>query len=253
MKHNFSLFATIFGFLTLSISNVLAQQPGSEESGKNPSVSYQPPAEVLIKLETYGCKGYCPVYKLTFNVDGTMNYSGYRHVEEVGEKYAKLTADEFSKLKNAVRRANLWELSEELPVTVADAPYHAFTVYEKDKKRKVKGAGPLPKDLEHLNQLMKDIAENHGMMVKKGVDPNDPSNMKGEVLVQFRQDINAGNFCMQFMEMKTRPLRRVSEDNIWILGFNPSELTEAQFIDILKGMDGVINAQSNKKLQQRNN
>jgi hypothetical protein len=57
---------------------------------------------------------------------------------------------------------------------------------------------------------------------------------------------------MQFMELKTRPVRRISEDNIWIIGFNPSELTEAQFIDILKGMDGVLNVQTNKKLKQRN-
>jgi hypothetical protein len=76
--------------------------------------------------------------------------------------------------------------------------------------------------------------------------------MKGEVIVHFRPEINAGNFCMQFMELKTRPVRRISEDNIWIIGFNPSELTEAQFIDILKGMDGVLNVQTNKKLKQRN-
>jgi hypothetical protein len=252
MKHTFFLLATLIGFFTFQTNSALAQQPVTEEPGKLSSVSYQPPAEVLIKLETSGCKGYCPVYKLTFNVDGTMNYSGYRHVEEVGDKYAKLKADEFSKLKNAVRRADLWNLPQELPVTVADAPYHTFTVYEKDKKYKVRGAGPLPKELEHLNQLMKDIAENHGMMVKKGVDPNDPSNMKGEVIVHFRPEINAGNFCMQFMELKTRPVRRISEDNIWIIGFNPSELTEAQFIDILKGMDGVLNVQTNKKLKQRN-
>ncbi|HLP95754.1 MAG TPA: DUF6438 domain-containing protein, partial [Saprospiraceae bacterium] len=130
MKHSFLLFATAICCNLMAPAFAMAQQPTSEWA----NVSYQPPAEVLVKLETSGCRGYCPVYKLTFNVDGTLIYSGYRHVPEVGEKYAKLTADEFSKLKMAVNRANLWEHPRQLPEKVVDAPNHTLTVYDKDKK-----------------------------------------------------------------------------------------------------------------------
>lgn len=251
MKHTFSLLVVLAGCALLGSPKVMAQQPVSDWTSKTIALNPQSSADILVRLETSGCKGYCPIYKLTFHVDGTLNYSGYRNVEELGEKYVKLSADEFSKLQNAVRRANLWEQPRQLPVTVADAPVHTLTVSENGKRHQVKGAGPMPEHIQALDQLMQDIAETHGFMVKKGVDPNDPANMKGEAIVHFKPEINAGNFCMQFMEFKTRPVRRIAEENIWILGFYPSELTETQFIEIIKGMDGVLSVTTSKKLPER--
>lgn len=252
MKHTSFLTATLLVCLWLPSKSTFAQEPVTEWTAKAPALNPQSTSEILVRLEAAGCKGYCPIYKLTFHVDGTLNYSGYRNVEELGEKYAKLSADEFSRLQNAVRRANLWEHPRQLPVTVADAPMHTLTVSENGKRHQVKGAGPLPEHIQALDQLMQDIAEAHGFMVKKGVDPNDPANMKGEVIVHFKPEINAGNFCMQFMEFKTRPVRRIAEENIWIVGFYPSEITEAQFIEIIKGMEGVLSITSSKKSPERN-
>ena len=135
---------------------------------------------------------------------------------------------------------------------MVDAPAHTFTVFEGAKIYSVKGTAGIPKPIVALEKLMQDIAEAHGIQVKKGVDPNDPATMKGQVIVHFISEVNAGNFCMQFMEMKVRPVRRISEENIWIIGFNPSELTEEQFLNILDGMEGVIKAQPNKAVNERN-
>lgn len=220
-----------------------AQQPASEWTASKPSRTFD---DVLIHFETGACRGYCPIYKLTFLTDGTMQYAGSRNVLEVGDKTAKLSADEFSLLQNAVRRANLHEQPAQIPSDIMDAPKHTFYVYHAGKRHRVSGSGPLPEPIQALDDLMQDIAEAHGFMVKKGVDPNDPSAMTGQVRVVFKPEVNAGNFCMQFMEIKSRPVRRVSEQNIWLIGFNPSELTEAQFINILQSMEGVVDASSVK-------
>ncbi|MFN0036136.1 MAG: DUF6438 domain-containing protein [Saprospiraceae bacterium] len=218
-----------------------AQQPNSTTTTTN-----------LIRLEMGSCRGYCPVYKLTFRTDGTLQYEGTRHVEKLGGQTVKLTADEFSRLQNEVRRADLWQYPAEFPSTVADAPSHTFTVFENTKTHSVKGTAGIPKPIMLLEGLMQDIAEAHGIQVKKGLNPNDPSTLKGEVLVKFKMEVNAGNFCMQFTEIKVRPLRHISENNIWLIGFDPSQLTETQFIDLLKSMEGVLEVQPNNQVKERN-
>lgn len=54
------------------------------------------------------------------------------------------------------------------------------------------------------------------------------------------------------MEIKVRPMRRISENNIWIIGFLPSEMTEQQFINMLDGMEGIMKVQSKKQTDTRN-
>ncbi|MDX1911871.1 MAG: DUF6438 domain-containing protein [Saprospiraceae bacterium] len=249
MKHPLFLIAAAMIVACSPQKNASAQQPAAQWSK---TTLKKEDANALLRFETGGCRGYCPIYKLTFRNDGSMEYFGNRHVEKVGNQTIKLTADEFSQLQNAVRRANLWEQPERLPSQVADAPPHTFTVFNTEKKHSVRAMGPMPQPMQELENLVQNIAEAHGIMVKKGVDPNDPASMKGQVIVKFKPDVNAGNFCMQFMEFKTKPVRRLGEDNIWLIGYNPSELTEEQFINIISGMDGVLEVQADKPVQERN-
>ncbi|MBC7774340.1 MAG: hypothetical protein H7246_02795 [Phycisphaerae bacterium] len=240
MKHSLlSLLAAALIVACQPQQNLFAQQLASPAQWANVK---------LIQFETSGCRGYCPIYKLTFLSDGTMEYVGSGGVEKVGEETVKLTGDEFSKLQKALNRADLWQYPATIPSTVVDAPRHTFTVFKDGKMHVVKGTAGLPEPVLKLEQLMQDIAESHKIMVKKGVDPTDPASMSGEVLVQFTPGVNVENFCAQFMEIRVRPMRRVSENNIWIIGFLPSELTETQFISILDGMEGVMKVQSNKRL-----
>lgn len=200
------------------------------------------PVEKLVSLQTGGCKGYCPIYRLTFYKDGNMEFNGYRAVEKVGNEMVKITADEYTQLLNAVRRANLWEHPARIPSDIVDAPMHTLTAYDGEKKHAVKGMGPLPEHLAALDQLMQDIAEAHGIRVKKGVDLTDPANMTGQVVVKFQPEVNAGNFCMQFMELTVKPVRRLAEENLWLIGFYPAEISEDNFISIMQGMEGVVDA-----------
>ena len=243
MKHLVLLFSLSLWVVCWPSHTIEAQQPASEWTAQKPSRTFD---DVLIHFEAGACRGYCPIFKLTFLTDGTLQYAGLRNVLAVGDETAKLSAEEFSELQNAVRRANLHEQPAQIPSDIVDAPKHTFYVYHEGKRHRVMGSRPLPEPIQALDDLMQDIAEAHGFMVKKGVDPDNPSAMTGQVRVVFKPEVNAGNFCMQFMEIKSRPVRRVSEQNIWLIGFNPSELTEVQFINILQSMEGVVDASSVK-------
>jgi hypothetical protein len=47
-------------------------------------------------------------------------------------------------------------------------------------------------------------------------------------------------------------VRRTSgTDNIWVLGFDPAQVKENQLIELLKGLDGVLDVQPNRAAKER--
>ena len=128
----------------------------------------------LIQFEASGCRGYCPMYKLTFRKDGFLVYNGIRNVEVLGPSTIRLGGDEFAKLLKEVNQVDLWQYPAEFPSTATDAPAHTFTVYDGVKAHAVKGRAAIPPPVKNLEILLQDIAEAHGLPVKTGTNPNYP-------------------------------------------------------------------------------
>jgi hypothetical protein len=206
----------------------------------------------LIQFEASGCRGYCPMYKLTFRKDGFLVYNGIRNVEVLGPSTIRLSSDEFANLLKEVTQVDLWQYPAELPSTATDAPAHTFTVYDGVKAHAVKGRAAIPPPVKNLEILLKDIAEAHGLPVKTGTNPNYPGYQKEQVIVKFKQDVYVREFCNQFSEIKIRPIQNLSEDNTWTIAFSPAEITKEQMISLLKDMDGVLTVEPGKEVINRN-
>ncbi len=207
----------------------------------------------LIALETHGCRGYCPTYKLIFMTDRTLQYEGIRSVEKMGGATVQITPAEYKILEETVKKVNLWQYPERFESTVADAPASTMIVYSKDKNHSVMGTIDRPKPILDLELKMKNLAEAHGLRVKKGVDPNEiPADNKRELIVKLKDTLNAGNWAAQFQEIKVRLVRRLGAENIWLVSFDGAQVSEKDMIDILKATDGVISVEPNKKTDTRN-
>jgi len=234
----------------LAVAMIVACKPQENASAQQSSAGAITPNSIgnLIQLETGGCRGFCPMYKLTFRKDGNLEYLGIRNVVIKGAKTIRLSSEEYSELLKEVNRVDLWQYPAEIPSTVIDAPVHTYTIFEGSKSHVVKGTAGIPKPILELESRMQNIAEAHGLPVRKGEDPNNPT-LAGQVIVKFKMDINAKEFCNQFSDLKVRPIRHQSEDNTWIIGFDPSELNQEQFINLLKDMDGVVNVEPNRQVK----
>lgn len=238
MKHSLSIL--------LAAAMIVACKPQENAVAQQLGVASTPvKVELLVQLETGGCRGYCPVYKLSFRKDGVLDYTGTRNVEKVGSFAVRLSAAEYSQLLKAVNRVDLWQYPMDIPSTAADAPVHIYTVFDGEKSHLVKGTTGIPQPILDLENLMQDIAEAHGYPVKNGIDPKNPDHLKGRVVVKFKMEVNAKVFCNQFSDLKVHPLSHLGEDNTWLIGFNPSELTETQFISMMKDMEGVLTVEPN--------
>ncbi len=129
----------------------------------------------LIMLQTFACRGFCPVYTLTAYNSGKLDYNGERFVEKTGAATVTLTAKELEQLRAEVTKTDLWQYDDDIKSQVMDAPYATLTTWKDDKTKSVRGSIDRPKPVLELEKLMKNLAEAHGLKVIKGVNPNPPA------------------------------------------------------------------------------
>jgi len=199
----------------------------------------------LVQVEMHGCRGFCPTYKLLFRNDGALEYEGIRNMIKQGMDTVQLSNSELKQLRAAIASVNLWQYPERIESQVADAPNSTITVFNSGKQHAVQGSIDRPKPILEFELLLKDLAEAHGLKVKEGVNPYEAPANQQEILVKFKPEVNPGNFMMQFEEIRLRIVRRVSAENLWIIGYNPDQITQKQLIDTLKSMEGVLEAKAN--------
>ncbi len=207
----------------------------------------------LVDLQTSGCFGFCPVFKLSALNNGLVRYEGLRYAEKMGKDSFRLTQEELKSLQAKVKETNLWQYPELIKSEVMDAPYATLTAYEGEKSKSVRGSIDRPVPLLELEALMTSLAEAHGFQVKRGVNPNDvPQKTKKEVIVKLKPEINAGNWIARFTDIKLQLLQRQSAENIWVIAYDSAQIEEKALIDRLKGTDGVLEVQANMQVKDRN-
>lgn len=207
----------------------------------------------LVGLETTGCFGFCPIFKLEFLNNGLVRYEGVRFLEKIGKDSFNLTKEELKQLKTKVKEVNLWQYPDMIKTDVVDAPFATLTAWEAGKSKSVRGSIDRPAPLLELEGMLKDLAVAHSFDVKRGVNPNDISETnRREIIVKLKPDLNAGNWIGQFTEFKLQLVRRISTENIWRVAYDYKQVDEKTLIDLMKDMDGVLEVQPNHQAQDRN-
>lgn len=140
------------------------------------SAASQPAADTkLVSLQTFPCRGFCPMYTLTAYNSGLLEYNGEKFVEKVGTATVTLTAKELEQLRSETAKVDLWQYPDDIKSQVMDAPYATLMVWKDGKTKSVRGSIDRPKPVLELEKLMKNLAEAHGLKVIKGVNPNPPA------------------------------------------------------------------------------
>lgn len=216
--------------------------------GKTPKQDHAP----FVQLQMGACHGFCPVYRLTVRNDGWTEYEGIRNVAKTGLDSFRLDDAELAGLRKKTEAVNLWQYPDRIPTQVADAPYGTLTVWKGAQSKSVAGTIDRPAPLLELEAMIKDLAVAHGFNVKDGVDPKrPPAANRPELLVQFKPEANAGNVLGQITELDVRLVRRTGPENIWVVSYDAAQIGQKDLINLLKGLDGVVEAQGNEKAQDR--
>lgn len=212
------------------------------KSGQS-GVSGKPP---LVELKTGGCFGYCPVIRLTVQQNGLVEYEGMNFAERMGRDSFRLTKAEYKLLRRHVVATNLWQYPDRIKSDVVDAPMATLTVFEKNRSKQVTGSIDRPEPLLALENRLKDLAETHGFNVRHGINPKEPPlSRRREVVVTLKPELNAGNWIRQFSDYRLLLIRRLSQENAWIVAYDPEQIDEKGLIGLFKKSDGVLDAKPN--------
>jgi hypothetical protein len=203
---------------------------------------------LLAGLKTGGCRGFCPVYELRISSLGKATYQGLMNMARMGALEFTLSETELEQLRMSVAKANLWEYPASIPTQVMDAPHNTLSVERADgSAHSVTGSVGRPAQLIALENRIIELGEQHGLQLREGINPNElDQQSRREVQVLLADGVNAGNWIMQFTELKLQLVRRTGEENNWIVAYDPRQIREASFLKMLKDLDTVIDARANQ-------
>jgi hypothetical protein len=215
------------------------------------------PATPLILLETSPCRGFCPVFKLSFRSDGLVTYEGIRFVKKTGSSTFQLTKQELSTLKKKLKKANLWQYPESFPSTIMDAPGASLTIYKGKTSKTIRGSVERPKQVIAMQEYLQVLAEKHSIDLK-GVDPFTPPEPENrtELLVKLKPEINAGNWLRdinQSSKADLRLIKRTGADNIWVVAFEKNRFKTEEILLLIRSNEQVVDAQENREVKERGN
>lgn len=210
------------------------------------------PDAPFVEIKSGACFGFCPVFRLTVRNNGLVEYEGIRFAEKTGLDSFQLTKAELAGLRKKVRQVNLWQYPDRIETQVADAPFVTLTAFRDGQSKSVVGSIDRPAPLLELETLLKNLAEKHDFQVDRGVNPNDiPAERRKEVIVKLQPDVNAGNWVREFTGYRFVLVRRLSAENIWLVAYDPAQMEEQAVLRLFKGSKGVLEAQANRKVEER--
>jgi hypothetical protein len=132
----------------LSASSALAQEP-------------EVPPDALIRLQRTSCLGPCPIYTVTIDAHGTVNYEGERSVRVVGRRTAHIDRSIVARLLTKADSIRFFEMRDAYRViehpdgtvtSVTDRPTKFVTVTVNGRTKKVEDYVAAPDSLAELER-----------------------------------------------------------------------------------------------------
>jgi uncharacterized protein DUF6438 len=125
------------------------------------------PAVTKIVLERTRCFGTCPVYTLTLNSSGVVEFVGTDHVKAKGPQTGKISAQSFARLVKKIEEIDFFNLRDRYDgknpdgtgSTVTDLPTRKTTVVRGDQTKTVEDYFRGPPGLLELELLIDELAK----------------------------------------------------------------------------------------------
>ncbi len=107
-------------------------------------------ATTLVEFARSACYGNCPHYHVAVNTDGTVVYTGKRHVEKMGVYQYSLTKKEYKDLYRALEKADLYQFREIYDGEIADGQVTRVTYHGQDGIKKIATKRQYPGNLKDI-------------------------------------------------------------------------------------------------------
>ena len=206
------------------------------------------------------CFGKCPVYNISINSDGNMEYFGKMHVDKLGTYSKRLSKGELSTLYTELKTMNLFQYDEEYGGRVMDISKQELTYREAGKEKKIICKLGYPDEISALITKIDKIANsNDGWELTKPL-PDRPENNNqvdrttyDEVIVYINKDFDINKWAVDYDQYDLTVKKSLSPNGfIWLLGFNPDKVGGKELVQLLRDDPDIVKCDLNQKVTPRN-
>src|SRR4051812_20510121 len=137
-------------------------------AGQVPAPEAASSGGTVVTLERGPCFGTCPVYRVSLEGNGKVDYAGTRFVTRVGSDTARVTPDEVGRLVDSLDAAGYFALADEYVSNspacgryATDAPTATISVRSGGRSKSVRhdhGCVGAPKALGGMERLIDSVA-----------------------------------------------------------------------------------------------
>ena len=120
----------------------------------------------VITMVRGGCFGTCPVFELRFYKSGKIEFDGKLYVAKIGLARKKVSKATIKKLITAFNDAHFGDLNDEYTSPATDGPTITVSFYDGKKVKKVKDYIEGPENLKRLEELLMNMVEQQGWLLK---------------------------------------------------------------------------------------
>ncbi|MCB0685391.1 MAG: hypothetical protein KDC53_02665 [Saprospiraceae bacterium] len=214
-------------------------------------VSHRQPQSphLVIQLEKTGCRGFCPVYKLSIYSDRTVHFEGIAHT---GVTEANLQLDEkaYQMLLDSFKEERFVQLDSAYVKPVADFPFTYLSFSEESgttlKKVSVRGNGP--EEFERLVYLTEKIAYEQKWLSNKDTSVDSIR----EIIVELVPGSAPEELVSHFAEDNLIFIKKITPNQPYFLFSVTSEHPD-DLLELIRKDHLVKSAQWNHKLKKRSN
>jgi len=206
----------------------------------------------VLEYSKGGCRGKCPIFDLTVYEGGWMIFNGKMWTKQVGEATSQLSEEEFATLQADCQKANLWTKKAGYGMNIMDAPTTTIHFYEKDRDKAIEWRIRAPEELTTLSGKIMKIIMGRGWIegLKKDRAARMPEGaITNEIIVQFRENLDAKEWCTNYALYGLRVERTLSTlTPLYLLKFDAERTPPNKMLEIIKKSKKVVSAEFNKRM-----
>ena len=215
--------------------------------------------ELRFSLSKGVCFGTCPVYELKVYHGGMAVFVGLQNTPKLGEWEKKLEKEDYKKLEEAFEKTDFANYPSEFKSRIPDFPMVSIGYHDGNEFRIVSGKEDRPDALMQAQFVLEKIVDNNNdwkliknLKALRESRKSEPSFIYEEVIIEIKKGLLLGKWIEKNSQYGVRLIKKIAPNlDYYLIGYDTSRITPNKFLKLLQDDGDIINAEFNKKTEQR--
>lgn len=205
----------------------------------------------LVEMSKGPCMGFCPIYTVTIYTNGVVLYYGERNTNRQGNYIRVLGKSQLSNLKNALKKADLWQYQDLYKGRLPDLQTVTLTYWEEGDFKTIAGKDGRPEVVVGFENQLEEIG-NSGEWKKLNQDEEEEKPIN-EIIVQFEEGVDRDRWITKYGKQNGKIVKQLAPNSLyWLISFDVKKINSQEMLRLIRSDSDIVSAELNKKVTRRN-